>query len=108
MSRAIAKEEGTDAVTGVWGLGGALFWIPRATFAILRREDEEVSGPKEIEWKDSGFLWEKSAMKLSRKKATHPSRTAERQTSCMAVSGTEHSPSERKIITGVLSRNNHQ
>jgi hypothetical protein len=49
VSRATAKEEGTDAVAGVWGLRGALFWIPRATLAILRREEEEVSGPKEIE-----------------------------------------------------------
>ena len=45
----MAKEEGTDAVAGVWGFRGALFWIPRATSAILRREEEEVSGPKEIE-----------------------------------------------------------
>jgi hypothetical protein len=49
VSRAIAKEEGTDAVAGVWGFRAALFWIPRATLAILRREEEEVSGPKEIE-----------------------------------------------------------
>jgi hypothetical protein len=51
VSRATAKEEGTDAVAGVWGLRGALFsgWIPRATLAILRREEEDVSGPKEIE-----------------------------------------------------------
>ena len=45
----MAKEEGTDAVAGVWALRGALFWTPRAALAILRREDEEVSGPKEIE-----------------------------------------------------------
>jgi hypothetical protein len=49
VSRAIAKEEGTDAVAGAWVLQEALFWIPRATLAILRREEEEVSGPKEIE-----------------------------------------------------------
>ena len=47
-------------------------------------------------------------MRLSRKKATHPSRTAERQISRMPVSGNTHSPSERNIITGVLNRNNHQ
>jgi len=49
VSRAIEKEEGTDAVGVVRGLRGALFWIPRATLAILRREEEEESGPKEME-----------------------------------------------------------
>ena len=48
LSMAVEKEEGTDAVAGVWGFRGALFWISRATLAILRRE-EEVFGPKEIE-----------------------------------------------------------
>jgi hypothetical protein len=57
-SRATAKEEGIDG--GVRGLRGALFWTPSARLAILRREDEEESWPKEIEWKDSGFLWAKS------------------------------------------------
>jgi hypothetical protein len=37
------------------------------------------------------------------KKITHPSRTAVRQRSCTAVSGTEHLPSDRKTKTGVLS-----
>ena len=62
------------------------------------------------QWFSLGEVSEKSVMKLSRKKATHPSRTAVRQTYCMVVSGTGHSPSERKIITGVLIRNryNHQ
>jgi hypothetical protein len=49
VSKAIAKEEGTDAMAGVCGFRGALFWIPRAKLAILRREEEEVSGPKEME-----------------------------------------------------------
>jgi hypothetical protein len=100
--RATEKEEGTDG--GVRGLRGALFWISSASLAILRREEEEVSGPKDIEWKDNGFLQAKSTMYSCRKKVTHPSRTAERQRSWMAVSDTEHSPSERKIMTGVLSR----
>jgi len=56
VSRAIAKEEGTEAVEGLRGLRGASFWIPRATLAILRREEEDASGPKEIAWKDSGVL----------------------------------------------------
>ena len=49
MSKATAKEEGTDAIAGVCGLRAVLFWIPRAKLAILRREEEEVSGPKEME-----------------------------------------------------------
>lgn len=64
MSRATAKEEG--AVGGAWALRGALFWIPSARLAILRREEEEESGPKEMEWKDSGFLREILVMYLHR------------------------------------------
>lgn len=87
---------------------GALFWIPSARLAILRREEEEESGPKEMEWKDSGFLRENSAKYLRRKNETYPSRTAERQRSWMAASDIEHSPSERKIMTGVLSHDKRQ
>jgi hypothetical protein len=60
VSRATANEEGTDAVAGLRGSRGALFWIPRARVAILRRDEEEESGPKDIEWKDSGVLRAKS------------------------------------------------
>ena len=56
VSSATEKDEGTEADTGLRGSRGALFWIPRAVLAILRREDDEESGPKEIEWKDSGVL----------------------------------------------------
>jgi len=49
VSRAIEKEERIDTVWVAMGLRGALFWIPRATLAILRREEEEESGPKEME-----------------------------------------------------------
>jgi hypothetical protein len=61
-----------------------------------------------MEWKDSGFLWAKLMMYLRGKEVTHPSRIAEVQRYWMDVSGTEHSPSERKIMTGVLSHENHQ
>ena len=50
------KEEGTDADWGLKGSRGALFWIPRARLAILRREADEASGPNETEWKDRGVL----------------------------------------------------
>jgi hypothetical protein len=56
VSRATLKEEGTEAVEGLRGLRGELFWTLRAVLAILRREEDEESGPKEIEWKDSGIL----------------------------------------------------
>jgi len=76
VSRAIKNEEGTEAVEGLKGSRGALFWISRANLAILRREKEgswrmedewydsstllkneaEESRPKEIEWNDSGIL----------------------------------------------------
>jgi hypothetical protein len=79
VSRATAKEEGTAGAN--LGVRGALFWTPSARLAILRREEEGVSGPKEMEWKDSGFLGAKSAVYVRRKKVTHPSRTAERQRS---------------------------
>jgi hypothetical protein len=45
---------------------------------------------------------------LRRKNETYPSRTAERQRSWMAASDIEHSPSERKIMTGVLSHDKRQ
>ena len=107
MWRASWKEEGADG--GVRGLREALFWISSARLAIPRREEEEESLPKEMEWKDSGFLSAKSVMYLCRKKMIYPSRTAERQRSWMSVSkGFEHSPSERKIMTGVLSRDKCQ
>jgi len=56
VSRAMEKEEGTEAVWGLKGSRGALFWIPRARLAILRREADEASGPNETEWKDRGVL----------------------------------------------------
>lgn len=58
VSRATEKEEGTDAAWGLKGSRGELFWIPRATLAILRRELDESSGPKETVWKDRGILGE--------------------------------------------------
>jgi hypothetical protein len=54
--RATEKDEGTEAVAGLRGSREALFWIPRAVLAIPRREDDEDSGPKEMEWKDKGIL----------------------------------------------------
>jgi len=56
VSRAAENEEGTDAAWGLKGSRGALFWIPRARSAILRREADEPSGPKETVWKDRGVL----------------------------------------------------
>jgi hypothetical protein len=56
VSRAIEKEEGTEAVGGLRRSRGALFWTLRAVLAILRSEEDEESGPKEMEWKDSGVL----------------------------------------------------
>jgi len=56
VSRAIEKDEGIEAACGMRVSRGALFWASSARLAILRREKDEVSGPKEMEWKDSGFL----------------------------------------------------
>jgi len=106
VSRAMENDEGTDAAWGLKGSRGALFWIPRARLAILRREVDEPSGPKETEWKDRGALGERSATGFHWKKVTHPSRTAVRQRSCMEASDTEHSPSDRKIMTGALGCRN--
>jgi len=56
VSRAIEKDEGIEAACGMRVSRGALFWTSRARLAILRREEDEAPGPKEMEWKDSGFL----------------------------------------------------
>lgn len=79
----MAKQEGTDAAGDLRGSRGALFCIPRARLAILRREDDEESGPKETEWKDRGFLHRTVSDLFAHAwdKTTNPSRTADRQRS---------------------------
>lgn len=47
VSRAIENDDWT--VWGIRGSRGALFWTPRARLAILRREEDEECGPKEME-----------------------------------------------------------
>jgi hypothetical protein len=74
--------------------------------AILRREADDPSGPKETDWKDRGVLCERSATESRWMKVTHPSRTAVRQRSCIEASDIEHSPSDRKIMTGALGSRN--
>jgi hypothetical protein len=101
-SRAVAKEEGIFAVSGSKGSRGASFCTSRASSAILRRVEADSSSPKETAWKDKGFLAKLSAIKGRSGKFAHPCSIAERQTSRIVWSDIEHSPSERKIMIGVL------
>jgi hypothetical protein len=49
MSKYLPKEEGVDGVEGFRGSRGALFWIPSAISAILRKGEEAKAEPKEME-----------------------------------------------------------
>ena len=91
---------------------------------VSKDRGEHYSGFREPDWPSCGgkqtkrrdqkrqrgkieaFFGERSVTGFHRKKVTHPSRTAVRQRSWMELSDTEHSPSDRKIMTGALNRRN--
>ena len=102
-SRASVKEEGKVAAAGRNGSCGALFCTCRAICAILRNEVEESFLPKETVWKESGLLASTSlGNRRGDQNLTNPWRTALRHMSKIVSSMTCPSPSDKKIMTGVL------
>src|SRR5438552_1583599 len=92
------------AAAGRSGSCGALVCTCRAICAILRNGGEEVFLPKETEWKESGLLVSTSLEdRRGDQDFTNPWRTALRQTSKIVSSLTCPSPSDKKIMTGVLN-----
>jgi len=88
---------------------------------VSKDREENYSGFREPDWPSCGgkrtkhpdqkrqsgkteaFFEKGQKPAFTVRKVTHPSRTAERQRSWMEVSDTEHTPSDRKIMTGALS-----
>jgi len=104
VSRAVVKEEGIAHPTGTKGSRGALFCISSASRAIPFNVRVKLVFPNETVWKESGFLYQTVSDTLADiSKVTHPRSTAERHMSWITSSATKHSPSERKIMIGVLS-----
>ena len=56
VSKACVYEDATDAAAGAKGSLGALFWMSSAIWAILRKEEEDPSGPNDTAWKDNALL----------------------------------------------------
>ena len=89
VSSASAYEDETVAPEGARGSRGALFCTSRAICAILRKEEDVESCPKEIAWNDNGLL-PNNQTRLSTAEETIPTRGSLRR-------GIDPEPSDRSL-----------
>jgi len=81
VSKASVYEDSGAAAAGAKGSRGALFWISRAIWNILRKTEEYLSLPKDTEWKDNAFLLSTSENQLTR----NTKKSHEPETDCSAA-----------------------